>query len=152
MIEISTKRLIVKTNCTANNGIFEYPPTPEFISLFNLPPAQPENSGFAIYLKSGELIGHIDILFKRKPYELSVGIHEQYRKQGYMKEAQRAVIKWIFENCRTSQVTALVGPITPDASRKLCLNNGFVKTPEGNEEWWILEKTNYKKSSSEMTI
>ena len=145
MVEINTERLILKTNCTANNGIFEYPPQPESISIFDLLPAQAENSGFAIYLKSGEQIGHINILFKRKPYELSIGIGEQYRKHGYMTEAQSAVIKWIFDNCSTSQVTALVGPITPVASRKLCLNNGFVLAQEGNEEWWILEKDNFRR-------
>ena len=77
---------------------------------------------------------------------MTIGIDdERHRKCGYMTEAQDAAIQWIFDNCDTMQVTALIGPITPVASRKLCERNGFHEAKEGKDEWWILDKADFKK-------
>ena len=100
-----------------------------------------EDSGFALYLKdSGELIGNIKIEFKRKPFELSVSVKEDQQKQGYMTEAQEAVVDWLFDNCNVDRIWALVGGITPGASRKILSRGGFKILQEKNEEWWCLEK------------
>ncbi len=61
-----------------------------------------------------------------------------------MTEAQDAAIRWLFNNCNIEQITALVGSITPIASRKLCERSGFHKQVEGNEEWWILDKRDFE--------
>ena len=146
MTEIQTKRLIMRTNCTVVDGQLSFPKKPQLQSILEIKPNIVEDGGFAIYLKTGELIGHIGILFIRKPYELTVGIdNELYRKNGYMTEAQDAVIEWIFNNCKTTQIAALIGPITPVASRKLCVRNGFHESKEDNNEWWILDKEDFKK-------
>ena len=88
MIEIQTDRLILKTECSVENCEFIYPKQDNTLSIFELPDFKPENTGFGIYLKTGELIGHIDVLFKRKPYELSYGIDDsRYMEKGYMSEA-----------------------------------------------------------------
>ena len=147
MKEIQTERLILRTNCIVENGDLKFPEPPRFTSLLDIQPSKAEDGGFAIYLKSGdkvgELVGHIGILFKRKPYELTIGIEEQYRRRGYMTEAQDAAIRWIFDNCDTEKITALVGSITPVASRKLCVHSGFHEAREGREEWWILDKKDF---------
>lgn len=74
MTEIQTERLILRTNCTVTEGKLSFPDQPPFTSLLDIKPAKAEDSGFAICLNTGELIGHIGILFKRKPYELTIGI------------------------------------------------------------------------------
>ncbi len=145
MTKIQTKRLVLKTNCTVVNGQLVFPEK-NITSLLDTKSACVEDGGFAIYLKTGDYIGHIGILFHRKPYELTIGIdNEQFRHCGYMTEAQDAVIQWIFENCNTNQITALIGSITPVASRKLCKRNGFHEAKEGHDEWWILNKEDFKK-------
>lgn len=145
MTEIQTKRLVLKTNCTIVNGQLGFPEKKN-TSLLDIEPNCSENGGFAIYLKAGDYIGHIGFLFDRKPYELTIGIdNEQFRHCGYMTEAQDAVIQWIFDNCNTTQITARIGSITPVASRKLCKRNGFHEAKEGQDEWWILKKEDFKK-------
>ena len=149
MIENETNRLIIKSKCTVIDGVFTHPERKPFTTIWDIPPADNgESGGFAIYLKSGECVGHIWIQFKRKPYELSVGTEEKYRKNGYMKEAHDAVINWIFENCSTDCIRAIVGPISPIASRKILARFGFKETKEGGDEWWILERNNFKRLSS----
>lgn len=143
MVELLTDRLVLRTNCTIENGVFSFPEKPPLKSILDLAPSKAEDTGFAIYLKSGEYIGHIMVLFKRKPYELSIGIEEPYRKHGYMTEAQERAIKWLFDNCHTSQIVALIGPITPIASRRLCQKHGFHEKKEGREEWWVLDKNDF---------
>ena len=138
---METDRLRIVTNCSVENGELVFPEQSAPIDIFNLPRSLPENSGFGLYLKdNGECIGHISILFIRKPYELSVGVEEPYRKQGYMTEAQDAVVQWLFENCNVDRIWALVGPITPSASRKILSRGGFKMLQGENDEWWCLEK------------
>ena len=140
---METNRLRIVTNCIVDNGELVYPKQTASIDILKLPRPLPlpENSGFGLYLKdNGECIGHISILFKRKPYELSVGVDEPYQKQGYMTEAQDAVVQWLFEKCNVDRIWALVGPITPSASRKILSRGGFKMLQEKNEEWWCLEK------------
>lgn len=75
MISIFTDRLELCSSCTVNDGVFSYPETNGEISIFNPPKTTyGADCGFAVYLKSGEPIGHIDVLFKknRPPYELSI--------------------------------------------------------------------------------
>ena len=145
MTEIQTKRLVLKTNCTIIDGQLGFPEKKN-TSLLDIKPNCIEDGGFAIYLKSGDYIGHIGFRFDRKPYELTIGIeNEQFRQCGYMTEAQDAVIQWIFDNCNTTQITARIGQITPVASRKLCKRNGFHEAKEGQDEWWILNIEDFKK-------
>ncbi len=147
MIEIETNRLIIESKCTVLDGVFTYPERKPFTSIWDTPPVDNgESGGFAVYLKSGEYVAHILVLFKRKPYELSVGTEEKYRNNGYMKEAHDAVINWIFKNCSTDCISALVGPISPIASRKILTRFGFKEAKEGRDEWWILERNSFKDS------
>ena len=59
MTEIQTERLILKTNCTVVDGQLVFPEKPSITPLLDIKPAKAEDSGFAIYLKTDELIGHI---------------------------------------------------------------------------------------------
>ena len=140
MNTIETERLILKTNCTVVDGEIVFPEKQPFLSLENIKPSIAEDSGFAIYLKSGERVGHIAFDFKRDRFELSVGIKEQYQKHGYMTEAQKAVVPWIFENTNTDKVWALLGGITDVASSKILERTGFEFVPEGNLKWWVVER------------
>lgn len=63
----------------------------------------------------------------------------------YQNEALDAAIQWIFDSCNTTHITALIGQITPVASRKMCKRNGFHEAKEGKDEWWILKKEDFKK-------
>ena len=49
------------------------------MSILDIEPTIAEDFGFAIYLKSEELVGHIAFDSKRNRFELSVGIEEKYR-------------------------------------------------------------------------
>lgn len=140
MITIQTERLFLKSNCKLLDSTIVLPEIKHYRSILDIEPAIAEDSGFAIYLKSGELIGHIAFDSKRNRFELSVGIEEEYQKKGYMSEAQRAIIPWIFENSNTDKIWALLGGITDEASRKILERTGFICVPEGTQEWWVIER------------
>lgn len=140
MIIIQTERLTLKTNCTIVDGEIVLPEKKHFESILNIEPTIAEDFGFAIYLKSGELIGHIAFDSKRSRFELSVGIEEKYRKNGYMSEAQRAIVPWVFENSNTEKIWALLGGITDEASRKILERTGFKCVPECKQEWWVIKR------------
>lgn len=138
-MELETERLILKTDCSIVDGEFKCPSEQLPIDISNPKPQYGEREGFALYLKStDEYVGHINILFKRKPYELSIGTCEEFRRQGYMIEAHETLIPWLFENCGNITINALVGPITPLASRSILKRFGFKQEKEGAEEWWSL--------------
>ena len=139
-ITIQTERLILKTNCTIVDGEIVLPEKKHFESILDIEPTIAEDFGFAIYLKSGELVGHIAFDSKRSRFELSVGIEEKYQKSGYMSEAQRVVVPWIFENSNTEKIWALLGGITDEASRKILERTGFKCVPEGKQEWWVIKR------------
>ena len=141
MITIQTERLILKTNCTIVNGEIVFPEKKPFTSILDRKPSIAEDSGFAIYLKSGELVGHVGFDSKRGRFELSVGIEEKYQKNGYMSEAQKAIVPWIFENSNTDKIWAVLGGITNEASRKILERTGFKCVPEGKQEWWVIERS-----------
>lgn len=143
MISIETERLILKSNCRVESGKLCFPPAKRPKSILNIEPSQSEDGGFAIYLKSGEEIGHIGLLFHRRPYELTVGVEREYRERHYMTEAQQAVVDWIFNNCNTDVITALVGGITPVACQKMLRKQGFEKLDDSNEEWWELRRESF---------
>ena len=138
MITIETERLILKTNCTVVDGEIVFPERKPVESILDLKPAIAEDSGFAIYLKSGEHVGHIAFDFKRDRFELSVGTEKQYQRNGYMTEAQKAAVTWIFKTCKTDSIWALLGGITDDASSKILERTGFKRVPEGKLNWWVL--------------
>lgn len=140
MIKVEANRLILKTNCTITDGCIVFPEQSSATSLLKIQSTNTADGGFSLYLKSGEYIGHISILFKRKPYELSFGIEEPYRKKGYMNEAMTACTNWIFDNCSTNIITALVGSITPLAVRKILTSHAFIQQCENDDEWWVLYK------------
>lgn len=140
MITIQTERLILKTNCTIVDGEIVLPEKKHFVSILDIEPTIAEDFGFAVYLKSGELVGHIAFDSKRNRFELSVGIEEKYRKNGYMSEALRVVVPWVFENSNTEKIWALLGGITDEASRKILERTGFKCVPEGKQEWWVIKR------------
>ena len=147
-MELETKRLFLKTDCLIVNGEFTYPSEQSPIDILHPKSQNGERAGFALYLKStGENVGHIDLKFTRKPYELSVGTLEEHRRQGYMNEALEKVISWLFENCDTKTITAYLGGITPAASRSILRRFGFVQENEGREDWWILNYSDWEKRS-----
>ena len=76
--------MILKTNCTIDDGEIVLPEKKHFESILDIEPTIAEDFGFAIYLKSGELVGHIAFDSKRSRFELSVGIEEKYRKNGWV--------------------------------------------------------------------
>lgn len=76
----------------------------------------------------------------KETIELSVGIEEKYRKNGYMSEAQSAVVPWIFENSNTDKIWTLLGGITDEASRKILERTGFKCAPERELVWWVIER------------
>lgn len=138
---IETDRLIIRTNCKVIDGVFTYPETKPFVSLLKIDPQKPEDTGFGLYLKTGELVGHIDVTFKRERFELSVGTFEQYQRHGYMTEAQMAIVPWIFANCNTDTIWAVLGGITDDASRKILERTGFKRYGDEKSEWWVIKRT-----------
>jgi len=143
MTEIETKQLVLRTNCFVVDGDFTIPER-KVESILNIRPSKSEDGGFAIYLKEGNIfIGHIGLCFDRKPYELCVSIDEPYQGNGYMTEAQSEVIRWIFDNCSTDTISALIGPISPVQSHRLCKRVGFQEAKENNEDWWILKREGF---------
>lgn len=149
MILLITDRLEIKANCEAIEGRIVFHNNAP-IDIFDLSESKPENCCFALYLKTGEYVGHISILNKRKPFEFSVGIEKPYRKNGYMSEAIGPVIKWIVQNCSVESIVALVGPLTPEASRKILRRHGFMQKQEGNDEWWVLDDFSQMKDNCDI--
>ena len=140
MITIQTKRLLLRTNCIIVDGVIVLPEPKKNISILDMESTIAEDFGFAIYLNSGEYVGHIAFVTKRNRFELSVGIEEKYQRNGYMSEAQRAIVSWIFENSNIDVIWALLGGITDNASRKILERTGFKCIPEGKEEWWAIKR------------
>ncbi len=138
MYIIETERLKLLTKCTVLNGEFTYYESGN-IDILNLN-KDVNCNGFLIRDKNDQNIGHITVLFKREPYELSVGVKEEYREKGYMKEALGACIEWIFNNCNTDFVTGLKGAIVPEASEKLLNYYHFIRKPEAHYDCRVLYK------------
>lgn len=139
MIHFETSRLIIKTNLELDNGILVFPK--QSGNLIDLKPHKIEDGGFAVYLKETDnLVCHIGIRSDRKPFELTIGTEDGYKRKGYMSEAHSAVIKWIFDNCKTESICALVGSLTPEACRKILSRDGFSRIDEGKMEWWIKKR------------
>lgn len=65
--------------------------------------------------------------------EIGYGINEQFRGNGYMSEAVKALIKWAFLHDNCTKVTATNVLATNFASQKVLLHSGFKldsQTPE----------------------
>ena len=149
MIEIKTERLYLRSNCSVVDGKFTYSFPEQPVNIFDLRSTdkmEASNSGFLIFLHSGELVGSIDIKFTRLPYELGIGTKEGYRCEHYMSEAMAACIKWIFDNCSTDTINGIDGHITHEAAVKLLTRNHF---KEVRKDYWVLDRATYLQYCSE---
>lgn len=127
MLEIVTKRLVIKSDASVLEGEIVFPPTPP-LDILNID-IRNERNGFAIYLKENPSIqvGQFGFRNDRYPYELAYETIEEYRRNHYMQEAMEAFIDWFFKNVK---VDCLYGIIASGniPSFKLAMKLGFEET------------------------
>lgn len=104
-------------------------------AMRKLPGREEWGSYWKICLVSGAQMG--GLCFKGAPdaegsVEIGCGIDEAHRGKGYATEAVRGVIKWASEQDGVRCVTAQTDEDN-DASRKVLLNSGFVRSGRGDE-------------------
>lgn len=139
-----TSRLVCKSEMNIVNGFPESSRVEDrvinILDLSNLKPATGMEFGFMFYEKlTGAEVCHIHFEGKRREYEVSYGTNDEFRGNGYMKEALAFFIAWIFKN---TEVDTLVALINNNASSRHILEiTGF--TFEGKDEygdWFIIKK------------
>lgn len=138
MIQLETKRLIMKSDLYIENGTIKSIQNKK-IDLQNIPK---RINGFQFYDKhNNNLICHIGMKFSRRCNEINYGTELEFRNQGYMSEALSAFIKWFFENTNETELNALV-PNHNIYSQMLVKKCNFVEDGafDNNTTCYILKK------------
>lgn len=150
MIELETKRLIIKSDAYIAEGELKFQEKPHVVDLLDIKPSRVEECGFALYLKQEmDQVGHVTVIHHRRPYELTVGMDESYRQNGYMTEGLKQIIDWLFKNCTLDKLTAIRGNIIPEASRRLLLRCGFEQeTTWKDADWYVLKRDKWEELSN----
>lgn len=124
-MEKLTTRMIMRTNLKFQDGHIVFPP-PEnkSVTILDLHPSNPEDSGFIFYSHNNEIICHIGIRTDRRACELSYGTEDAYRGNGYMQEAMETVLQILEENHVVDEISGLIcnNPI----SEHILVKWGFV--------------------------
>lgn len=147
-MESRTEHMIVKSNMQISDGkfVFKSLESSGKISLLDLKPSVPEDTGFIFYdSEQNVLICHVGITNKRERLEVSYGTEEPFRNKGYMTEALSFVVTWIFDSTTENQIWALPnGPISKSILEKC----GFIDCGSDdsyqNINWFKLERASLK--------
>lgn len=151
MFIFNTERVRIVTNGEVINGKFVFPPKEVKICLIKLEITKPEQVGFGLYDRFNYdiEIGHITTTEKRGRFELSYGLREPFRGQGYMREAVNACVNWLFSSGLTCDICAIPNGNFKDKSQKLLEAVGFQyiskKDPAGIN-WHVLSRTHWMKN------
>lgn len=110
MITIETKRMIGKSELEVIDGKVNYSEKHnKSLGLLDIKPATGMEQGFVFYLweQPKTCVCHIGITYARNRFEVSYGTEEQFRRQGYMKEALGSFVGWIFANTDELEIWGL---------------------------------------------
>ena len=104
-------------------------------TMRQLPGREEWGTNWMICLSSGQTIG--GFCFKGAPdaggsVEIGYGIDEAYRQKGYATEAVKGMVGWALGQNNVRQVVAQT-EADNEVSRKVLLNNGFVRDGYGEE-------------------
>lgn len=125
MLCFNTERMIAKTEMSIVDGkLMGSCVQLGSLDLLNLRPCTGLETSFKFFRKVDEdtEICHICITHKRNRFEVSYGTQEEFRGQGYMKEALAYLIEWIFDNTNEEEIWGL--PNGPD-SEHILVASGF---------------------------
>lgn len=142
MIEEHTKRLICKTEMIISNGIPTLPQKAEkcAIDLLSLHAQSGMEYGFMFFDKeTSEYVCQIHFENKRRDFEISYGTEEQYRKNGYMKEALIFFKDWVFSNTLVSQLYALITQ-NPISQHTLQVCGFEYEKHDDYGDWFVIHK------------
>lgn len=129
-MELSTKRLYVKTKIIVKDGTIEpfeetqSKNSTKTNSILNIQPNDHHDSAFVFYQNGTETeICHIGILDLDGKFELSYGTELAYRKMGFMSEA----LAWLLDYLKEHRVTDIYARINSDndTSQNLLEKNEF---------------------------
>lgn len=142
MIKEYSKHMICKSEMTMKNGI-PIPPAEQIFSRMNLLNLQPTTGmeyGFMFYDKDDkENICHIHFENKRREFEISYGVEEPFRGNGYMKEALLFFINWIFANTAIDHMYALIN--NNPVSQHILQVCGFAyEEHDTHGDWFVIYK------------
>lgn len=127
MIEIMTKRLVIRSDASIIKGEIVFPQPPP-IDIFKTD-IRNERNGFAIYLrdKPSIQVGQFGFRNDRYPYELAYETKPEYRRNHYMQEAMEAFLDWFFKNVEADCIYGIIATgNTP--SFELAIKLGFEET------------------------
>lgn len=126
MICFETKRMIAKSEMIIQNGnLAEKRSSNNAKDILHLNPMTGLESAFVFFDKvdNGVKLCHIGITHKRGRFEVSYGTEEQFRRQGYMKEALAHLVNWIFTNTNEPEIWGLPNG---EESEHILQTSGFV--------------------------
>lgn len=96
----------------------------------------------------GGLVGYKGSPDSNGSVEIGYGLDENFRGQGYMSEAVKAMLTWAFSHSGCNVVTATNVLKSNFASQKVLQNNRFILRSESEEGInFILTKQNFKSES-----
>lgn len=145
-----TERLVMKTNLRLNNGNIIYVDKKidlSIESMLNTKSTETEDAGFGFYLKEypTKQICHIGTRNDRRTNEITYGTEEGYRNNGYMREALKAALEWLFQENGVSELYGLI--YENDSSERIIIENGFqIEGVNGKEKWYVHTRELYKKN------
>ena len=131
----------MRTNLTVVNGKITYPPEENAISILDIKPHIPENSGFVLYDESApdKIICCIGYIETRKKEELKYKTEEEYRGKGYMTEAMTWALTWARNNGVKGCLWLLIDEGNKPSLR-IAQKFGFLPQEEtiGLQRWYCL--------------
>ena len=145
MIGYKTRRLICCSDMEVGNGKLMEKAKESKLDIFrdpNLLSVAEKRSPYEVTFSDAEnpeqLICSICYFKKRDRYELTWITAEDYRQKGYMTEALKSWIDWMFTNTEETQLWALI-PSTNLPSIKTALKCGFILYDRiSNDSAWYL--------------
>jgi hypothetical protein len=140
-MQLETNRLIMKTNIKFVDDKLYEKKMSGIGNILEIKPISIEDHGFGFYLKENPDIQvcHFGIRTDRRLVEISYGTAEDYRNNGYMKEAVPYAIRWIFENSSVNEIYGLI--CENDKSEKIIRNCGFeLESQHVKEKWYVYRR------------
>ena len=144
-MEFRTDRLVAKSNLQLNDGkisLRKFRLQGE-INLLTLQPSNPEDEGFVFYdTLDDERICHVGFTDKRGRMEVTYGTELSFRNKGYMSEALKFVVDWVFNNTTEAELWAIPNGII---SESILRKTGFVYYGEVEDsvdsKWFKIERS-----------
>lgn len=144
MICLETKRMIAKSEMNVQNGnLTEKRSSNNAKDILNLSPTTGLESTFVFFDKNDNdsKICHIGITHKRGRFEVSYGTEEQFRRQGYMKEALACLVDWIFTNTDEPEIWGLPNGEESEHILKICHFTYYgLYEKSSSMKWYRIEK------------